>query len=83
MPEHLRKHWHVVQLDIARLFETWMAFRRNSNLCHNITADSHDLEILREAEAERCRPNLSHDAVQRYAPLAQPPVTFPLQIKLD
>ena len=77
MPAHLRKHWHIVQLDVARLFGTWMAFRRNSNLCHNIAADSHGLEILREAEEERCRPNLSHDAVQRYAPLEQPTVTFP------
>ena len=77
LPEHLRKHWHVVQLDIARLFETWMAFRRNGSLCHSITAESHDIEIQRDAEEERGRSNLSHDAVQRYAPLAQPPVTFP------
>ena len=77
MVPNIRKHWHVVQLDVARLFETWMAFRRNGNLCHDITAESHDIEIQREAEAERARPDLSHDAVQRYAPLTQPSVNFP------
>ena len=34
---HTRKNWLTVQQDIARLFETWMAFRRNGNFVQNIT----------------------------------------------
>ena len=74
MPAHIRKHWPTVQQDIARLFETWMSFRRNGNLLHSVTADPHAIEIQRAAETNALRSNPSHDVVERYAPLVQPPV---------
>ena len=77
LPEHIRKNWATVQLDIARLFETWMAFRRNGNLCHNITVDSHNLEMQRDSEASPNIADPAHAAVERYAPLVQPSVQFP------
>ena len=66
LPAHLRS-----------VFETWMAFPRNGNLIQNVTADSHAIEIQREAEARASRRNPSHEAVERYASFVQPSVAFP------
>ena len=76
MPVHLRKNWWVVQQDIARLFETWMAFRRNGSLVQAVTQQSHAIEIARDKNAVSDNPDLSHNAVQRIAPLCNPPPTF-------
>ena len=77
MPVHLRKNWWVVQQDIARLFEAWMAFRRNGSLVQAVTPQSHAIEIARDKNAVSHNPDLSHNAIQRIAPLVQPAANFP------
>ena len=59
-PMHTRKNWSTVQQDIARLLETWMAFRRNGVLVQNITCESHALEIPRDEGARASQPEASN-----------------------
>ena len=77
LPMHTRRNWSTVQQDIARLLETWMAFRRNGALVQNITCESHAFETLRDEGARASQPEALLAAVERCAPLVQPPVACP------
>ena len=57
--------------------EWYFIWRGHGDLVQNITSESHALEIQRNEGARASQPEASFAAVERYAPLVQPPVAFP------
>ena len=78
MPPQVLQNWHKVQEDVAKLFETWMAFRRNSSLVQPISQESHSIDVAAEASASHPEQhNAVHALVERHARLVQRDVRMP------